>query len=42
MDVADHVDEAEGGLVASIGPDGGSVGNGETTFDSHGMKPQPS
>ena len=39
MESVDHVDEAEGGLVASIGPDGGSVGNGENTFDSYGMKP---
>ena len=42
MESVDHEDKSEGGLVARIGPDGGSVGNDENTFDSHGMKPQPS
>ena len=35
MESVDHEDESEGGLVARIGPDGGSVGNGENTFDSY-------
>ena len=42
MESVDHVDEAEVGLVARCGLESGSVGNGEITFDSHGMKPQPS